>query len=79
VPGTEEISGGLTAPMPGKVVELKVKVGDSISKGEALVILEAMKMEHEVSAPADGRVSEIYIKKDDQLENGALLMVVDSK
>ena len=44
-----------------------------------MVILEAMKMEHEVSAPADGRVSEIYIKKDDQLENGALLMVVDSK
>ena len=79
LPGTEEISGGLIAPMPGKVVELKVKVGDSISKGEAVVILEAMKMEHQVNAPADGRVIEIYIKKDDQLENGALLMVVDSK
>ena len=79
LPGSEEISGGLTAPMPGKVVELKVKVGDSISKGDALVILEAMKMEHEVNAPADGKVSEIYIKKDEQLENGALLMIVDSK
>ena len=79
LPGTEEISGGLTAPMPGKVVELKVKVGDSISKGDAVVILEAMKMEHEVNAPADGKVSEIYIKKDEQLENGALLMIVDSK
>jgi len=78
LPGTEEISGGLTAPMPGKVVELKVKVGDSISKGDAVVILEAMKMEHEVNAPADGKVSEIYIKKDEQLENGALLMIVDS-
>ena len=79
VPGTEEISGGLTAPMPGKVVELKVKVGDSISKGDAVVILEAMKMEHEVNAPADGKVSEIYIKKEEQLENGALLMIVDPK
>ena len=79
LPGSEEISGGLTAPMPGKVVELKVKVGDSISKGDAVVILEAMKMEHEVNAPADGKVSEIYIKKDEQLENGALLMIVDSK
>jgi propionyl-CoA carboxylase alpha chain len=79
LPGSEEISGGLTAPMPGKVVELKVKVGDSISKGDALVILEAMKMEHEVKAPADGKVSEIYIKKGEQLENGALLMIVDSK
>jgi biotin carboxyl carrier protein len=44
-----------------------------------VVILEAMKMEHEVNAPADGKVSEIYIKKDEQLENGALLMIVDSK
>ncbi|HIN73422.1 MAG TPA: ATP-grasp domain-containing protein, partial [Gammaproteobacteria bacterium] len=79
LPGSEEISGGLTAPMPGKVVELKVKVGDSISKGDVVVILEAMKMEHEVNAPADGKVSEIYIKKDEQLENGALLMIVDSK
>ncbi|HIA43994.1 MAG TPA: biotin/lipoyl-binding protein, partial [Gammaproteobacteria bacterium] len=79
LPGKEEISGGLTAPMPGKVVELKVKVGDSISKGDVVVILEAMKMEHEVNAPADGKVSEIYIKKDEQLENGALLMIVDSK
>ena len=79
LPGSEEISGGLTAPMPGKVVELKVKVGDSISKGDAVVILEAMKMEHEVNAPADGKVSEIYIKKDEQLETGALLMIVDSK
>ena len=79
LPGSEEISGGLTAPMPGKVIELKVKVGDSISKGDVVVILEAMKMEHEVNAPADGKVSEIYIKKDEQLENGALLMVVDSK
>ena len=78
-PGSEEVAGGLVAPMPGKVVDLKVKVGDKVSKGDPVVILEAMKMEHQVNAPEAGKVKKIYIKKDQQLDNGALLMVVDSK
>jgi len=79
LPGSEEVIGGLIAPMPGKVVDLKVKVGDKVSKGDPVVILEAMKMEHQVNAPEAGKVKEIYIKKDQQLDNGALLMIVDSK
>lgn len=78
-PGSEEVIGGLIAPMPGKVVDLKVKVGDKVSKGDPVVILEAMKMEHQVNAPETGKVSKIFIKKDQQLDNGALLMIVDSK
>lgn len=79
LPGSESETGGLIAPMPGKVIDLKVKVGSKVKKGDTLVILEAMKMEHQVKASEDGKVSKLLIRKDDQLENGALLMVVDPK
>jgi propionyl-CoA carboxylase alpha chain len=79
LPGNEAQTGGLIAPMPGKVIDLKVKVGSKVKKGDTLVILEAMKMEHQVRASEDGKVSKLLIRKDDQLENGALLMVVDPK
>jgi propionyl-CoA carboxylase alpha chain len=79
LPGSETQTGGLIAPMPGKVIDLKVKVGSKVKKGDTLVILEAMKMEHQVKASEDGKVSKLLIRKDDQLENGALLMVVDPK
>jgi propionyl-CoA carboxylase alpha chain len=79
LPGSEAQTGGLIAPMPGKVIDLKVKVGSKVKKGDTLVILEAMKMEHQVKASEDGKVSKLLIRKDDQLENGALLMVVDPK
>jgi propionyl-CoA carboxylase alpha chain len=72
-----EIEGGLTAPMPGKVVEIKVKKGSTIKKGDTLIILEAMKMEHKVSAPANGKVTEILVEKGEQVENGTTLVVVD--
>ena len=78
LPGSEAQAGGLVAPMPGKVIDLKVKVGSKVKKGDTLVILEAMKMEHQVKASEDGKVTKILIKKDDQLENGALLMVLDN-
>ena len=78
LPGSEALAGGLVAPMPGKVVDLKVKTGSKIKKGDTLVILEAMKMEHQVKAPEDGKITKVLIKKGDQLENGALLMVLDN-
>ena len=71
------IEGGLNAPMPGKVVEIKIKKGAKIKKGDTLIILEAMKMEHKVLAPSDGKVKEILIHKDEQVENGATLVVLD--
>ena len=73
----EVIKGGLTAPMPGKVVEIKIKKGSNIKKGDTLVILEAMKMEHKVLAPDNGKIKEVLIKENDQVENGQTLVVLD--
>ena len=78
MPSLEVQAGGLVAPMPGKVVDLKVKKGSKVKSGETLVILEAMKMEHSIKASEDGVISDIFIKENDQVENGAVLMVVDS-
>ena len=78
MPGLEVQAGGLVAPMPGKVVDLKVKKGSKVKSGETLVILEAMKMEHSIKASEDGVIADIFIKENDQVENGAVLMVVDS-
>ena len=76
MPGTETAIGGLVAPMPGKVIDLKVKKGKKVKVGDTLVILEAMKMEHSIKASEDGTVSELFVSINDQVENGALLMVV---
>ena len=76
--GQEVKDGGLIAPMPGKVIDLKVKLGSKIKKGDTLVVLEAMKMEHTVKAIENGVIDELFIKHNDQVENGALLMVLDS-
>ena len=73
----EVVKGGLVAPMPGKVVEIKVQKGSSIKKGDTLVILEAMKMEHKVLAPDNGKIKEVLIKENEQVENGATLVVLD--
>ena len=76
MPGTEVTICGLIAPMPGKVIDVKVKKGKKVKAGDTLVILEAMKMEHSIKASEDGTVSELLISVNDQVENGALLMVV---
>jgi propionyl-CoA carboxylase alpha chain len=78
VPGPPQHSGGLVAPMPGKVIEVRVKVGDVVRAGETLVVLEAMKMEHPMTAPEDGVVTELRVAPGEQVDNGALLLVVDT-
>ncbi len=78
VPGLELQTGGLVAPMPGKVIDLKVKKGSKVKAGDTLVILEAMKMEHSIRASEDGVITELFVSGNDQVENGALLMVLDS-
>lgn len=78
-PGLEIKAGGLVAPMPGKVIDLKVKKGSKVKAGDTLIILEAMKMEHSIKASENGIVSDLLVSVNDQVENGALLMVVDSK
>jgi len=74
--GQEIKDGGLIAPMPGKVIDLKVEVGSKINKGDTLVVLEAMKMEHTVKAIEDGFIDELFVSQNDQVENGTLLMVI---
>jgi 3-methylcrotonyl-CoA carboxylase alpha subunit len=73
--GEHEAAGGrLTAPMPGKVVAVIVKNGQEVKKGEPLVIMEAMKMEHTISAPGDGLVEEVLYQVGDQVADGAPLL-----
>jgi len=75
VPGQELVAGGFVAPMPGVVLEVRVSVGDSVSVGQTLVVLEAMKMGHHMNAPADGVVEAVLVGAGDQVENGAELLV----
>jgi propionyl-CoA carboxylase alpha chain len=77
VPGSETTSGGFTARMPGKVIDLRVAAGDRVAPGQTLVVLEAMKMEHPMSATEAGVVSEVRVAVGDQVESGAVLLVVE--
>ena len=71
---TAHASGRLTALMPGRVVALLVKVGDTVKLGDALAVTEAMKMEHTMTAPRDGVVSELLCAAGDQVPEGAELL-----
>ena len=66
--------GRLTAPMPGKVVSFAVQAGDKVKAGQALAVMEAMKMEHTISAPQDGTVAELLYAPGDQVADGAELL-----
>ena len=73
--GDSAVEGGrLTAPMPGKVVSFSVKVGDKVRIGQALAVMDAMKMEHTIAAPADGVVAELLYAPGDQVAEGAELL-----
>ena len=79
LPGKSTQTGGLTAPMPGKIIGINTKVGAKVKKGDTLLILEAMKMEHSIKATSDGLVKELFFKKNDQVENGATLLILEPK
>jgi propionyl-CoA carboxylase alpha chain len=70
-------TGGLVAPMPGAVLDVRVAVGDSVVTGQTLVVLEAMKMEHHISAPLDGVVGECRVTVGEHVDNGATLLVIE--
>lgn len=78
--GFEEMAseGSLAAPMNGSVVAIQAQVGDKVTAGQTLVIMEAMKMEHAIKAPADGVVSEIFYAEGDQVAEGAELIAIDT-
>ena len=75
-PGAEAVAGGLVAPMPGRIVKILVEVGQDVAAGAALVVLEAMKMEHTVRAAAAGRVQAIHAAVGQQVGADHLLAVV---
>ena len=70
----QEAGGRLTAPMPGKVVSFAVAAGDKVKAGQALAVMEAMKMEHTIAAPADGEVLELLYAPGDQVAEGEELL-----
>ncbi len=72
--------GTITAPMPGKILEVKVADGDTVERGQPLLVMEAMKMEQTISAPRDGVVTGLSLKPGDQVADGAtLLTITDEK
>ncbi len=76
-PKPENVKGGITAPMPGKIVEIKVEIGDSVKRGQVVAILEAMKMENEIQAPHEGVVRDIKVKPGESVNRGDVLMIIE--
>lgn len=76
--GSRVRGGDLTAPMPGKVFKVLVKVGDSLKAGQTIMILEAMKMEHAIKAGKDGVLKKLFFQEGDLVQGGKLLAELDS-
>jgi 3-methylcrotonyl-CoA carboxylase alpha subunit len=66
--------GRLTAPMPGKIIAVHVKAGASVERGTALLVMEAMKMEHTIAAPDNGTVTAVHFKTGEQVDEGTELI-----
>lgn len=66
----------VAAPMPGNIVRVDVKQGDTVKAGQILIILEAMKMQNEIVAPKDGTVAQVVVKTGDKVDTGAALVVL---
>lgn len=70
-------TGGLTSPMPGKILNVMAHVGERVDEGQTLLILEAMKMENRICSPVDGIVSAIHYEAGSQVDQGAVLIEID--
>ena len=77
--GKGDADSGLAAPMPGNVQAISIKIGDSVEKGQLLLVLEAMKMEHQITAPRDGTVTDILVTVGDQVANGETLVAMEEE
>ena len=77
IPGANLQEDGLVAPMPGKVIDIQVKKGQKIKKGQSILIIEAMKMEQTIKSPKNSIVKQVLVSKLQQVENGELLVILD--
>ncbi len=66
----------VTAPMTGNILEVKVNVGDTVSEGQPVIVLEAMKMENDVPASKSGKVTSVSVKKGDTVNTGDVLLTI---
>ena len=72
----ESVQGGMSAPMPGTVLEILVKQGQRVREGQTLLVMEAMKMEHRIQAPRAGEVTRLYYSVGDRVDMGATLVEI---
>jgi len=72
----QEGEGAISAPMPGTIISVKANKGDQVSKGDVLLVLEAMKMENEIMAPCDGTVADINVDSGSSVNAGDVLVVI---
>ncbi|AMC11900.1 acetyl-CoA carboxylase biotin carboxyl carrier protein subunit [Lutibacter profundi] len=75
--GTSKKSNDIKSPMPGLILNINVEIGQKVSEGETLLILEAMKMENTISSPKSGIIKSIYIKKGETVEKGELMIELE--
>ena len=68
---------GLKSPLPGVILEIKVKEGDMVKRGQTLIILEAMKMENDIKADRDGKVTAIKVSKGESILEGTDLIIIE--
>ena len=76
----EAVPAGVTAikaPLPGTVIDIKVAVGDTVKKGQTIVILEAMKMENNIDSERDGKITAIKVNKGDSVMEGSVLVTIE--
>ena len=76
--GVETIESAIEAPMPGKVLEVKVSAGEEVSAGDSLLVLEAMKMENVLRAPRDGKIERVEVQVGEAVEKGAVLVTYET-
>jgi biotin carboxyl carrier protein len=76
-PKTASVQNGILAPMPGKVVAVKVDLGEEVKAGDVVLILEAMKMENEIISNRAGKISEVRVKDGDSVDADDVLVVID--
>ena len=78
-PDNAAAAGSLVAPMPGAVLRVLADSGDEVRAGQPLVVVEAMKMEHQIQAPVDGRVAEVLVRAGDQVDTGQVLLRLEEE